>query len=127
MSDIEPGRVHSPTGTTIATSSGVFTMPQSNTAWLAGSEPLIGIDTEASGSNSWQRGDEITVVIRDARIVQGNAVVPSGYGMIQLGQQFVDPTNPSAGQQLQATSFSVLRFVFDGGVSWILSSQPGIQ
>jgi hypothetical protein len=121
MSDIEPGRVHSPTGTTITTVSGLFTMPDSNSAAISGSEPLLGIATAG-----WQRGDKISITFQDGRIVQGSATVPTGYACVYLGPQFQDPTNPVAGRQFAATILSVLELMYNGGGDWLLASQPTV-
>jgi hypothetical protein len=121
MSDIEPGRVHSPTGTTIATVSGLFAMPDSNSASISGTEPLLGI-----AKAGWQRGDRISITFSDGRPVQGSATVPGTHACIYLGSQFQDPTNPGAGRQFAATVLSVLELMYDGGGYWLLASQPTV-
>ena len=119
MSDIEPGRVHSPTGDSIATVDGLFAMPNANTAAITGSEPLIGIAREG-----WLRGDRIYITNDDVtRIVQGSATVPGTHAAIFLGPQFQDPEHPELGFQLSFPFLSVLS-LFYNGVDWLLAGQP---
>ena len=129
QSFIEPGRVHSPTGATIYLVDGVLTMPQSNTARVGSVEGdvFIGISTDATGSDPWQKGDEIALWFDSGCDIHGSASVPDGVGMLQLGSQFVDPSNPSAGQRCSVAAFSCLHFIYDGGVNWYLSSPPVFQ
>jgi hypothetical protein len=119
QSAITPGRVHSPTGTTIATVDGLFAMPESNSAAISGSEPLLGI-----AKAGWVKGDRIYVYNNDVtRTVQGSATVPDTHGAIYLGTQFQDPTNPGAGFQLTFTASGILPLIYTGLV-WLLAAQP---
>ena len=129
QSFIEPGRVHSPTGPTIYLVDGVLTMPQSNTARVGAVEGdhFCGISIDASGPDPWQKGDEVALWFDSGCDIQGSVSVPDGVGMLQLGGQFIDPSNPSAGQRLFVTAFSCLHFIYDGGVNWFLSTPPVVQ
>jgi hypothetical protein len=124
MSAITPGRMHSPCGARVTTSSGLFTMPNSNTVRLGGLEPLLGIDREASGANPWQAGDVIYILNDEGtRIIQGSASVPGTHNAIFLGPQFQDPEHPELGLQLSFPFLSVLS-LFYNGVDWLLAGQP---
>ena len=131
MSDIEPGVVHSPCGGIITTASGLFTMPDSNTAHIDGGEPLIGIATTTAGGTAWQVGDCITVWFAQARVVQGNGFSFgdsgfTGHAPIYLpARAFVDPTNSSVGPQAQAASDNFIDLVFSGSIWMHKSSSLG--
>jgi hypothetical protein len=131
MSFIEPGVMHSPCGGIITTASGLFTMPDSNTAHIDGGEPLIGIATTTAGGTAWQVGDCITVWLAQARIIQGNDFSFgdsgfSGYAPIYLPlRAFVDPTNPSVGPQAQAGSGDFIDLCFSGSIWMHKSSSLG--
>ena len=117
---IKFGRVHSPWRDYITTTDGVFTMPNSNTAVLLGTEDLIGIDLEADGPDPWQHGDIIWLGIAQARKVVAGGSPPSGCAPIYIGITN-EPQIPQSAFQLAAGAIIALMCT---GTYWAIATQP---
>ncbi len=120
MSAITPGRVHTPTGATVTSSSGVFAMGGSNSVVLAGSEDLLGIATDSGGADPWQNGDCVTILFLTARNVINGGSPGTGFAPFALGS-----FGGLTGQNLTVTADSVAVFCYLGG-NWRLVSAPEI-
>lgn len=115
QSGIQPGRIHTPLGATVATADGLFAIPSdSNLVVLSGTEDILGCSTDG-----FTAGDYMEFMVLSERKILRSQSVGTGYANFIWGS--VDTGYSADYNEIVAYADSVYRFRLLGGV-WRLCS-----